>query len=379
VFKLLLSWRTAQSIGAFMTFALTVACVVPAVADAPHGKEPPPCTRSKEIQPICGMHGPEDIELTPDGKYLLISELPPDFTHPASGDGLLLVDLADNRVRPLRITSEPETAWGEPSCTAPPGQLGSHGIHVSKRSDGRMELLVVNHAERESIEAFELRSDAEGYKAVWHGCVTHPTGLLNDVAATGDGGFIASVTMEKTLLTRKDVVDVLLSAVDTGYLVEWHPGTGLSRLANSEAPGNNGVQLSADGHFVYFAAWTKKQIRRYDRQAQRVTQIVEVPFYPDNLSVRGDGVLIATGLDELESWRACTLAHSSFCETGFTVMTLNPSTLATELLYRGKPGILWGASVAIQVTNRLYVGASKGDRLLKIDLGRRAARSGAAH
>lgn len=379
MFKLSRGHRAGHGISAFMAWALTLTAVIPAVAVTPHHKIPPPCTRSHEVQPICGVQGPEDIELTPDGKDLVISELPPDFTHPAGSDGLLLVDLANDRVRPLPIVSEPEIAWGDPTCTAPPAQLGSHGIHLSKRSDGRTELLVVNHAERESIEAFELRSGSGGYRAIWHGCVSHPTGLLNDVAAIGDGGFIATVTIEKALLSRKDVVDILVSGVDTGYLVEWHPDTGLRRLANSEAPGNNGIQLSMDGRFIYFAAWTKKQIRRYDRQAERVTQIVDVPFYPDNLSVRGDGTLIAAGLDELDSWKACAKAHSPFCETGFTVMTLDPLSLATQLLYKGKPGILTSTSVAVQVDNTLYVGAGKGDRLLKINLGGRAKKSRGNH
>jgi hypothetical protein len=231
-----------------------------------------------------------------------------------------------------------------------------------------MELLVVNHGERESIEALELVHALNGYRAVWRGCVTNRDGLFNDVAATGDGGFIATVMMSKAAWNRPDLLDLMLSGVDTGYLVEWHPGGRLTRLPNSEAPVANGVQLSTDRGFIYYAAWTGKQVRKYDRQAEYVVQTANVPFYPDNISVRADGVLVVTGMDELRSWTACVLAKRSFCETGFTVMTLDPVTLDVRPLYHAPPGILPAASVAVQVCNKLYIGSAMGDRLLEVDL-----------
>ena len=327
----------------------------------------PPCVASHGITPICGVHGPEDIEVLPDGKHLLVSELAGDFIH-AVDPALLVVDLATDRVHALPMQSKPETGWGEDSCKAPPAHMGSHGIHLSKRDDGRMEVLAVNHVERESIEAIELMHNSSGYAGVWHGCVTHPTGLFNDVAATGDGGFVATIMMEKSLNAQKDATEIILSGKDTGYLVEWHPGRSLVRLPNSEAPLNNGIQLSKDRRFIYFNAWSAGQVRKYDRQAQRVVKVVDVPFQPDNLSVRGDGTLLVTGIDDLRSWKACVLGHRAFCEMGFTVMTLDPDTWTTKLLYHGAPGILSGASVAVEVKDKLYVGTFMGDRLLKIDL-----------
>jgi fumarate hydratase class II len=191
---------------------------------------------------------------------------------------------------------------------------------------------------------------------------------VNDVAATGDGGFIATVMMSKGEWDRSDLLDIMVSGVDTGYLVEWHPGGRLTRLPNSEAPIANGVQLSTDRRFIYYAAWSGKQIRKYDRQAGHVVETANVPFYPDNISVRADGTLIVTGMDELQSWKACVLAKRSFCETGFTAMTLDPVTLDVRPLYHAPPGTLSAASVAVQVRNTLYVGSAMGDRLLEIDI-----------
>ncbi len=114
---------------------------------------PPPCVASKGLTPICGVRAPEDIELLPDGRHLLISEMPEDFSW-ATGDGLLLVDLATHHVQPLLVSTHPEAGWGEIGCNAPPAHFGSQGIHLSKRNDGRTELLMVNHGERESIETW---------------------------------------------------------------------------------------------------------------------------------------------------------------------------------------------------------------------------------
>ena len=346
----------------------SIASAQPAPSQSiPQSASPPACVASNGITPICGVHAPEDIELLPDGQHILISELPADFSC-VTGEGLLLVDLATRRVQPLIISTHPETGWGEGACNAPPTHFGSHGIHFSKRNDGRTELLVVNHGERESIETLELIDTPDGYRALWRGCVTYRDGLFNDVAATGDGGFIATVMMTKAAWDRPDALDVMVSGVDTGYLVEWHQGGRLARLPNSEAPVANGVQLSTDREFIYYAAWSGKQIRKYDRQAGHVVKTANVPFYPDNISIRADDMLLVTGMDELQSWKACVSAMRSSCETGFTVVTLEPFTMDVRPLYHAPPGTLPAASVAVQMRNTLYVGSAMGDRLLEIDI-----------
>jgi hypothetical protein len=185
------------------------------------------------------------------------------------------------------------------------------------------------------------------------------------------GALSRPVMLDNTTAARKDALDVMVSGADTGYLVQWHLGAGLVRLPNSEAPMNNGTQiLGSNPRFIYFNAWTGKQLRRYDRQTQRATGFADLTFHPDNLRARGDGKLIVTGIDELQSWKACTLAQSVFCGTGFSAVTLDPDTLVRAALFHGEPGVLAGASVGVPKGSALYVGSFMGDRLLKIDLSR---------
>jgi hypothetical protein len=318
---------------------------------------------------IDGFIGPEDIVLTPDGTHLLVSELPPDFNNPIA-PALMLVDLADDGVAPLSIRMHPEAGWGDQHRDAPP-RFGTHGLHISKRRDGRTQLLAVNHAGRESVEFFELIRGAESYEAFWHGSVIFEGGLLNDVVATPEGGFITTVMLDHELTGDRDPMSFMFSGAKTGYLAEWHPERGWKRLPGSEAPLNNGVQLSADGRFVWFAAWTSREIIEYDRHAQRITRIAALPFHADNLTVDSEGTLIATGIDNLDYWRERTAAEGQLCqeELAFTVAALDPVTFTSTPIFHCNPGLLkGGASVALAAGNSLYIGSYTGERLLKVPI-----------
>jgi hypothetical protein len=351
--------------------ALTVVFLSQSVfanAGDPSAAPAPPCIAVGNVTPICGLQAPEDLELLPNGKQLLIGEIPGGADH-KTGGGLAVMDLAGDVVRPMEIRNEYKAGWGENSCTTPPVKLAPHGIHLSKRNDGIWQILVVNHLERESIEMLELVPTKDSYSAIWRGCVVNATkGMHNDVVATPEGGFIATVMLDKAMFARPDALTEILSGIDTGYLVEWRPGTGMVKLPNSEAPFNNGVQLSPDGNYAIFASWTGKQIRKYDRKAQRVSATADLSFYPDNLTVRDDGQLVIAGIDELASWKRCLETRSSFCLTAFDVAAIDPRTLSVTPLYHANPGTLAGASAALQVRQTLYIGTYAGDRLLKVVL-----------
>ncbi len=330
--------------------------------------EPLPPHRPAEISPstIHGFNGPEDMQLTPDRKHIVVSELPLDWAHP-QGPSLVLVDLPDDRVHPLSVKMQAESGWGDPACPVP-AAFSTHGLFVSQRPDGHVQIIAVNHTGRESIEFIELVNGASGYNAIWRGCVAFDGGSFNDLVAYGSNGLIATVMLDKTLVGGKDPMAFLFSGAKTGYLAEWNPRTGWKHLPGSEAALNNGIQLSADSRFVWFTAWTSRQVLKYDLQAQRITRSVAVPFSPDNLTLKSDGTVIVAGIDDLARWRDCTAEEGHFCQDklAFSVVTLDPKTFTVKPLFHGKPGLLQGASVALAIDNALYVGTATGDRLLKI-------------
>ena len=97
---------------------------------------------------LCGTRSPEDLELTPDGKYLVVSQ----FVNGPGGAGvagLVLFDLAKKTYSKMAISAEPRKDWGDPACPGPAGDaLRPHGISLGKRANGAWQLYVVNHGGR---------------------------------------------------------------------------------------------------------------------------------------------------------------------------------------------------------------------------------------
>ncbi len=165
-------------------------------------KAPPPpplmeCGAHGDIEILCGTRSPEDLELTPDGKFLVVPNFVGAGRGPANpnapGPGIQLFDINAKTYAKLNITSEPRKDWGDDSCPGPIGEaLVGHGISLAKRNGGAWELYVVNHGGgRQSMEMFELKQAAGSWGLIWHGCMVSKNDF-NDVAALPDGGFIAT-------------------------------------------------------------------------------------------------------------------------------------------------------------------------------------------
>ena len=128
------------------------------------------CAALGELKPICGFSRPEDMEVLGDARTLLISEMgSSQFGSPGS---LALFDTRSETITRLPQFTEPsDEYWGQASCTTPPGTAFSpHGIDLSRRKDGRWQVLAVNHGGRESVEFFQLLEEGEGYRLAWRGC-----------------------------------------------------------------------------------------------------------------------------------------------------------------------------------------------------------------
>src|SRR5579872_772715 len=146
---------------------LVMSMLIPSSIGLAQGKGGPPapplmeCGVHGDIDILCGTRSPEDLELTPDGKSLIVSQ----FVNGPGGAGiagLMLFDLAKKTFTRLTPSADPRKDWGDPACPGPIGDaLRPHGISLLKRKDGAVQLFVVNHmvnpGGRESIEMFELK------------------------------------------------------------------------------------------------------------------------------------------------------------------------------------------------------------------------------
>ena len=185
------------------------------------------CTPVGQLSPVCGFSRPEDLELLPDGRTLVISQMGSlDGAMPGS---LVLFDTRGETITRLpQFTSAPGEHWGSSECDTPPGAVFSpHGIDLSTRADGRIQLLAVNHGGRESVEIFEVATGTAGYQLEWRGCVIAPEdAYLNDVVALPAGGMLMTYMYPRNSLQIGPFSVDLLKAVlgfDTGYVLQRHP------------------------------------------------------------------------------------------------------------------------------------------------------------
>jgi sugar lactone lactonase YvrE len=333
-----------------------------------------PAALQARVTAICGINAPEDMEAMPDGKHVVVSETPGAVMHPGH---LALIDTATDSVAILARPRDHGPIWGDPAC--PDGGESAffypHGIHLAVRSGGAIQLLVINHAQGEKIEFYQLKKQAGQWVAAWRGCVANPgAGMFNDVSTAPHGGFVATVMFDKTVVFKADGslsppgVQQVLSGQNSGYLVAWAPGQTPHKLPGSEAPFNNGIQVTRDGKHIYFAAWTAKQLRTYDVAAGKTTAKLDVDFLPDNISVAPDGSYIAAGIPSAMTWLGCLKQQAAFCSSSFKIERWNPRSGKTVTLLDAPEGLMPGASVGLQVGHMLYIGSFSGDRVLKVRL-----------
>ncbi|MDD9893891.1 MAG: hypothetical protein OXT49_10370 [Gammaproteobacteria bacterium] len=334
------------------------------------------CEAVGDAKPVCGFHQPEDFALLPDGKTLVVAELGSMFTY-ARGY-LALFNTETEQLKRFELFDQPASeVWVDIDCPGPPGDVFSpHGIHYSQRADGDGQLLVINHGERESVEFFEVVSQQGEYDIEWRGCVSLPENdFANSVVATPEGGFIYSHMFNRDALRFGTTSWPSLKAVlgiPSGHAVEWKglsvaDGRQFETVPGTEAGFPNGVELSADGRYLFMNTSVDGYVHKVDRVAgERVASSEKIPHL-DNIRWDQSGRLLAasmpTGL--FESVRCLEIAPNN-CGGTYNIVRLDPETLAHEVIYSHEGGQPMGAAtVGFQVDKHLYIGSYSGNRLVK--------------
>lgn len=265
-----------------------------AFAQNPQPQGPPlmTCGAHGNIEVLCGARSPEDLELTPDGKYLIATEYVNMGRNPAPGAGMALLDLKKKTYSKMAQTDGPDKSWGDPACPGPIGDaLVSHGESLAKRRDGKWALYVVNHGGRQSIEMFELKPAGGSWSLVWRGCEVGAH-EYNDVAILPDGGFVGTYP---TGLSSGGNGGPFGGAV-TGYVTRWTPGKGESEVPGTRMRYPNGVIASPDGRTIYVNEFAARQVYKYNLSEGKMLGTAKVDFLPDNLTWTKEGRMLAAGV-----------------------------------------------------------------------------------
>lgn len=333
------------------------------------------CLDERGIHPICGFHNPEDLSLLEDGHRLVVSQFG-SMTDPEARGSLVVLDLDDEQIQlvyplaPLappatsNAEAKPATGWGDPTCPGPPHPFNPHGIDMAPRGDGRLQLLVVNHGDRESIEFFEVLPESVNVLVIWRGCAIPPRGAyFNDVVNLPDGGFLATHMMERHGLIWGTIR--ALMGGDTGVVYEWQQSTGFEIVSGTEGPFPNGIEVSADGSEIYLNLYMGNEVRRVSRASGETLASAEVES-PDNLSWAKDGrLLVASHVGGFSEYEPCMNLAAGACPMAFEILALDPVSLEGDVIFANRGAPMGGGTVAIDVGGELVIGSFAGDRVIR--------------
>jgi len=341
---------------------------VAAAAGCTHLEPVRDCEPRGPARPVCGFQNPEDLAVLPGGRRLLVSEF--GNIEGTRAGRLALYDLATDARTVLYDGGETAAAgdrWGDPACPGPPPRgFSPHGIDVARRADGRLVLLVVNHGGREAVEFFDVVADG-AVALTWRGCALPPPGaFLNDVANLPDGGFVTTHMYERST----GFVGLGLAYLfgrRTGYVLEWQPGRGFTRLPGTDDGFPNGIAVARDGASIYLDATMAGTVRRIERGTGRDLARAAVKG-PDNVNWGEGRLLVASIRASIPKVMACNRITEGSCPTDFAIVALDPETLAQRELYANSGPPMGAGTAAVEVNGELVIGSFAGDRILRVRL-----------
>ena len=324
------------------------------------------CDELAGISSYCGFKNPEDLAVIPGGEFLLVSEMGAFMSD--LPNTLSMLDITRGERVPIEINWEPrEPRWGDASCQPPEAsKFSPHGIDLITRTDGRHQLLVVNHGD-EQIEFFELTAAGLNSALDWRGCAKPGNdAYMNDVAGLQDGGFFVTHMWNKS--TPFDTIVAQLTAGEKiGWVWEWQEESGFTKLPNSDEMMPNGIAVSEDNTKLFVNVYMANKTIKVDRLTGIVEGEVSVRS-PDNVVIDTDGMLwIASHLNDPVNER-CEDGHAGPCLLEFQVVKANSSDMSSEVVFHHSGAPMGYATVALPHAGRLYLGSASGDRIASMAL-----------
>jgi hypothetical protein len=345
--------------------ALLVAAAMAAGARPAAAAEP--CRPAGKLNFVCGTLNSEDLVRVPGTGWIVASGMAGGAT-PDHGS-LHIVNRHTKFWTTLfpgpRPRIRPDKA-AYPGCPGPPdpAKFTAHGLNLRPGRHGVDTLYVVNHGGRESIEVFRLSTHRHVPSVAWIGCaVLPPHAWPNAVAPMPHGGFVVTKMFDPD---DKNVEQKLGAGEVTGAVYEWHPKTGFTLVPGSELSGDNGIEVSRDGKYIYVAVWGGRAVARLLHGASAAyRKIVPTGFQTDNLRWAPDGKLMVTGqAGPAAAVFSCFASKAARCTQGWRMAKLDTATMTLHPVASDPGDPAFGdATVGLQVGREIFVGTFRGDRI----------------
>ncbi|KGQ70059.1 hypothetical protein OA57_08325 [Chelonobacter oris] len=301
---------------------------------------------------INGIQSPEDLVAVPDSKWIIASGMAPK-------SGLHLID-SQNKTAQKWIApkaSSPSALYPDSEPQPQPDKLQAHGISLREIGGGKAHLYVVNHygadssaPTRETIEIFEVDINADKPTLAWLGNVRLPNGLAGNSVVAGADGAIYTTVMTHPAHTLED----MFGGKPTGAVYRWTPQTRrFEKLQGTELNGNNGIELSQDGKYIYVAHMQGVSQFTTANPAKRVATNTLNYGLADNLHWHGN-VLITAG----SMLQDCHQGIRPDCLKDFHITQINPENLTLKPVMKGRYTTEFsGVSTVLPVGNTYWLGS----------------------
>lgn len=322
-----------------------------------------PCEPAAGMQVVCGLAAPEDMVPAPNGRDIIFGQM-------AAPGGLFLLDRRDHSVHTVWNAASVATDgewWGAGDCRTPPEAIHAHGLDLRQRADGRWQLLVVNHHQRESVEFLELQqAESDRPVALWRGCaVAPPEGNLNDVAGLADGSLLVTHMADRRSPFWTVIKSVL--GLDTGFVYHWTRDGGFRPLPETAGEHPNGILLAPDERSFYLNVYFGDTLREHALPDGQLLRSLPVEK-PDNSSWSPRGTLLVAShhASLWQLFRSLEQPHDQPSTLPFSVIEVDPQTWESKVLLAHKGAPMGAATVALERGGRLYLGSYVGDRLVHL-------------
>ncbi|WP_439533533.1 SMP-30/gluconolactonase/LRE family protein [Polymorphobacter sp.] len=319
---------------------------------------------------LCGMGNAEDLVTLPGTRWIVAGGIGDRRGVPAR-PGLRLIDsktLDWHHWIPEGPMAVAHDATAFPGCATPPDvkKFMAHGIAARATGPQRARLYAINHADRESIEVFDVDTGADMPRATWVGCLMPKAPLnTNSVTAAPDGTVYATV-----FIGPGHNIDEVFAGKPTGEVITWRPGQAESvSVPGTSLSGPNGIEISPDGNLIYVAAFGSKQVHVFDRKGKNrgIAQLGN--YWPDNIRWDDQGRLVAAGMNNndakcVEPARLEDADPKSACYKEYVVEAVDPATLKVTPIDKAPTTLTFShATVALIRDKVMLMGTVGADRL----------------
>lgn len=307
----------------------------------------------------------EDLDPLENGKLVIASSMSGGMQ--AHG-GLFVIDATSGAARKLYPADKLAGAATMEGC---PTQVAAdafapHGIALQKDARGVTRLYVVNHGGRESIEIFELKLRSK-LSLRWVGCLVAPAGVFGNAVAVAADGTVFMTNMGRPIDGSRPI------SRWGGDVASWSAASGWRSVPGSAIVAPNGLLVSADGRELYVASWAQGEVIALTLgEGTTGRRVLKVPFLPDNLRWGRSGNILAAGhRASVAAVTACFMATGRCTDPiPSAIAEIDPKSLTTRCVQNVALSM---ATVAVNVGTETWIGAARGDSVLRLPNGTLAA------